>query len=309
MIKEGILLINENLQMYLLHLPNELLQVIFQDLGSLRDINALAQTNRQFYSVFNPHLYSSNIRHHNSSALIWAAEHGQMQTAKNMIREGVNVKSVAPLGMVPLHIAAFNGHDKMTSLLVAHGAHPEQKGLFGRTPLHEAARAGREAVAKFFIGQGVDPEPIDADGRTPLHAATCGGHEKVVKVLLKKYSKLKLLDSKDLLGCTPLLYAAGGGCNAVVIHLIAEGADPEAKDLYGRTPLHLAAYNGHEATTKLLIELRGGLQSEIQVGPQRFPHWLSRGDEANDRLLVVLDQNLRDHATWSSTHRHPGKAQ
>ncbi|KAJ5642416.1 hypothetical protein N7490_006416 [Penicillium lividum] len=278
--------------MALLDLPNELLQAITQILESQRDINALAQTNCRLYFLLNPYLYSSNVRHHNSSALVWAAEHGQLQTAQKLICQGVDVQYHTNLGLVPLNLAVFNGHEAVTRLLLAYGADPEKKGLFGRTPLHEAARCGHEALVRLLMAQGVDLEPEDSDGRTPLHVAAYGGHEAVTKLLLEKDVDLQMMDSKDLLGCTPLLYAAQGGHEAVVIHLLAKWVSLESRDSYGRTPLHLAICNNHEAVARLLIESGGNMKLETQMIPRPWYHWLGYGYEAKASQLQVNDFGL-----------------
>jgi ankyrin repeat protein len=204
--------------------PNELSQAVIKYLNLQRDINALIQTSRQSYSLFNSYLYSSNIRNHNGSAMVWAAEHGQIQTAEKLILEGLDVQSMNCFGLRPLNCAAFSGQKEFVAFLLANGADPEQKGLFGRTPLHEAARSGHEEVVRFLLAEGVDLEPTDSDGRTPLHAAACHGHEAVTSILLENCVNLQLMHSKDLLGCTPLMYAAKGGYEAVVMQLIAKGA-------------------------------------------------------------------------------------
>ncbi|PVH91238.1 hypothetical protein DM02DRAFT_473495, partial [Periconia macrospinosa] len=68
--------------MPLLHLPNELLCRISENLELERDINAFAQANCRLYRLLNTYLYRYNIRHSGSSALLWAAQHGQEATAQ-----------------------------------------------------------------------------------------------------------------------------------------------------------------------------------------------------------------------------------
>ena len=67
--------------MPLLDLPNELLRNISENLESERDINAIAQANRRLYCLLDSYLYRYNIQQSGSSALLWAARHGQEVTA------------------------------------------------------------------------------------------------------------------------------------------------------------------------------------------------------------------------------------
>jgi hypothetical protein len=73
--------------MPLLDLPNELVQDISEYLKSERDINAIAQANRRLYCLLDSYLYRYNVQQSGSSALLWAARHGQEATAQKAIRD------------------------------------------------------------------------------------------------------------------------------------------------------------------------------------------------------------------------------
>ncbi|KAF1948110.1 hypothetical protein CC80DRAFT_459683 [Byssothecium circinans] len=64
--------------MPLLRLANEVLYCISENLKFERGINAFAQANRRLYCLLNTYLYRYNIRQSGSSALLWAARHGQV---------------------------------------------------------------------------------------------------------------------------------------------------------------------------------------------------------------------------------------
>ena len=51
-------------------LPNELLIVIAENINSGQDINALARTNRRFFTLLDPVLYQHNETHSPGSALV-----------------------------------------------------------------------------------------------------------------------------------------------------------------------------------------------------------------------------------------------
>ncbi|EYE96852.1 uncharacterized protein EURHEDRAFT_423715, partial [Aspergillus ruber CBS 135680] len=75
--------------MSLLDCPNEVLILIAEArTPSQFDINALTQTCRRFYRLFNSILYTCDAEHHNGSALYWAATRGMKTTAEKSIQSG-----------------------------------------------------------------------------------------------------------------------------------------------------------------------------------------------------------------------------
>ena len=100
-----------------------------------------------------------------------------------------------------------------------------------------------------------------------LHMASYLGIASLVRMLLTKKtwkcSLHKLADKKDILGRTPLIYAARSGHEAVVRLLLEHGADVEAKDKErGETALILAAGSGYEAIVRRLLERRADVEAK-----------------------------------------------
>lgn len=87
------------------------------------------------------------------SKLFLACENGEVGVLKKLLAAGVNVQETRN-GVTPLHIASWNGHAEVVSILLAHGAHID----------------ARDAVG----------------GQTALFVACCGGHGDVVKLLVNK---------------------------------------------------------------------------------------------------------------------------
>ena len=122
--------------MQLLNLANELLQSIADCLEVQRDINAFTQTNRQLHTLLNPYLYQHNIQRFGSSALLWAAKHGQEATAQILLAQGANIEATTDHGWTPLLLAATNGHGPVVKLLLAEdGVGLGYKDNDSRTPL------------------------------------------------------------------------------------------------------------------------------------------------------------------------------
>ncbi|KAE8395297.1 hypothetical protein BDV23DRAFT_178818 [Aspergillus alliaceus] len=140
--------------MHLLHLPNELLQLIAGNLTIDQDLNALIQTHSRFYHLLETQLYEQNAHFGESSALAWAAAHGRIEIAKKCLRANADADTTGPLhksnfklnlrtcpsiilpsGYVyecgypdnrrrstPVMLAAVCGHVEILDLLVTHGA-------------------------------------------------------------------------------------------------------------------------------------------------------------------------------------------
>ena len=70
-------------------------------------------------------------------------------------------------------------------MLMARADVEERGGMKAFVPLHEAAFQGHESVVRLLLERGADPSPKDIYGATPLHHAAWGGYEAVVLLLVE----------------------------------------------------------------------------------------------------------------------------
>lgn len=69
-------------------LPFETLWLIVKSLESCeRDINVLAQVNRDLYALLNPYLYRLNVHNSSNPAIAWGAYHGQEATVRKALEQ------------------------------------------------------------------------------------------------------------------------------------------------------------------------------------------------------------------------------
>ncbi|KAH0553168.1 hypothetical protein GP486_006648 [Trichoglossum hirsutum] len=102
---------------------------------------------------------------------------------------------------------------------------------------------------------------------TDLHVAVINNSEEEVIDLLKGR---EYLDSKDLLGWTPLHYSVAVGNERIVEALLIPEfgwrANPNSKDLNALTPLHYAARNGQDWIVLTLLDEGGELEAQGRDG-------------------------------------------
>ena len=178
-------------------LENELLYRIFENLELERDINAFTQVNRHLYHLLNPYLYRHNIQQSGSSALLWAAQHGQEATAQKLLNEKADGQATSDYYRIPLYVAAEKGHKEIVKLLLNKGADVNaQGGEFGNA-LQAASIRGHEQIVKLLLDKGADVNAQGGEFGNALQAASEGGHEQIVKLPLDKDARyiIKLLTS------------------------------------------------------------------------------------------------------------------
>ncbi|GAM38563.1 ankyrin repeat-containing protein [Talaromyces pinophilus] len=248
--------------MSLLSLPIELVHLIASLLDREADINSLAQTNNLNYTRLNGFLYQRNVQVSESSALIWAANHGRKNTADLSLRHGANRDTTCSrLGLTPLCWAAHNGDVPMAVLLLQNGgANINARCSDSRrwTPLSFAAAQGNEDMVRLLLAdERVDVETKDSRGLSPAFLAASKGHLAVVKLLLE--TGRVNANSEGPHGQTLFSWAARWGHAAVVATLLATGSvvvnsrDPQ----FGRTALAWASLHGHETVVRLLVGTKG----------------------------------------------------
>jgi len=155
--------------------------------------------------------------------LLKAAEKGDVDRVRELLRRGANPNTRGKDGITPLHLAAHHGYVGIARLLLEHGADVNARDKDGYTPLHWTAFYGkydvaRHDVARLLLNRGADVDARDRYDSTPLHLAAFVGSLDVVKLLLE--------------------------C----------GADVNARDRYGKTPLDMAREWGHMEVARVIKE-------------------------------------------------------
>ena len=170
-------------------------------------------------------------------------------------------------------IAAVN-NDRAAELrgLLARGVDPNSVDPNGNPLLYTAARAGYGATVDVLLAAKVQVDAKNRFGDTPLMGAALSGQLDIVRKLRARGAAL------EPAGWTPLIYAATGGHDAVVIYLLDQGANVNAVSANGTTALMMAVREGHASTFDVLLRRGADIHHRNENGVSALD-WAKRGNE------------------------------
>ncbi|XP_055309515.1 26S proteasome non-ATPase regulatory subunit 10-like, partial [Sitodiplosis mosellana] len=181
----------------------------------------------------------------NTALHIAAMSDTSLDVVRFLIEHGADVNARNLYKYSALLTAAERGNVDIAKILIEHGANLDVTDIFGNSPLHMAVD-GHEDLVRLLIDSGANMRAVNINEKTPLQVAISKGETKIAEMLETADDKPFSDDSvkaKDPFGFTLLHYAARNGNMHDVRKLIKQGADINAKTLDEYTPLHLAAMN------------------------------------------------------------------
>ncbi|GLC39823.1 hypothetical protein PLESTB_001385500 [Pleodorina starrii] len=123
--------------------------------------------------------------------------------------------------------------------------------MFRASGLLEKERALK--LVTRLIELGALPKLPSFKEKVPLINLAAAADDKSIYDLLSSKGA-QPLNARDVLGRSPLHYAAAKGARSMAAEMLQAGIKAYTVDLQGNTPLHLAAMRGQEAMVPLLLE-------------------------------------------------------
>ena len=153
-----------------------------------------------------------------------AAERGDLEAVRVLLRQGADVNTAQSDGMTALHWAASNNDVEIAKALLYAGAtFRATTRIGGYTPLHLASRGGHAEVATLILEDGADPDVFTSTGVTAMHFAADADAAGVIEALVAHGGDVDARDS--FAERTPLMFAAVRGADEAVSALLEGGAD------------------------------------------------------------------------------------
>jgi ankyrin repeat protein len=239
-----------------------------------------------------------------STALLFAARRGDVESANLLLAAGANVNDTAPDGNTALVLAAFSGHGNVGVFLLNRGANPNSDGA-GYTALHAAVLRNDADLVKSLLAHGANPNiqitkgtPVTREGQDfILPAGLVGATPFFLAAKLVEVDIMRLLASAGAdpslrlkNGTTPLMAASGIGwkngylrrgattpagtapppdddqaLDAVKL-LLDLGTDVNEVNQSGDTALHGAAASGYSEVIQLLVDRGAKLEAKNRLG-------------------------------------------
>lgn len=226
-----------------------------------------------------------------------------------LLERGVEIDIADVDNLRPLHWAAWRGYDTLVELFLSRtNMNVNSNDTYEKdTPLHIAAKRSHAKIVNLLLARkDTDVNVPNRLGRSPLLCVVCKGLVNMVDILLDRTDiQVELADAGD--GRTPLTQAClDGGGNIVTTLLHRGNARVDSRDLLGRTPLIIAASQKfsfrakyHSAIVGLLLE-----RPEVQVNARDRQGYtalsvaVDRGDVNMVRTLLGchgIDVNAKDN--------------
>ena len=169
--------------------------------------------------------------------LLVAISKGQKAAVELLLRAGAEVTAFDGERKGALHLSIeseFFGIE-MVELLLAHGAPFDITDVNNMTPLHCTIQFNRRDIASVLLNDGVAVD-LRVQRRSWIPRLIRGS--TVYEPNIADTAQRVVTD--DLIGLTPLHFAALVGDTGMTEFFLGHGADPNALSHYGETPLHLA---------------------------------------------------------------------
>jgi ankyrin repeat protein len=184
-----------------------------------------------------------------STALLFAARVGDVESARLLLRAGANVEDALADGSSALLVASYSGQQAVGQLLLDNGADPNNT-VKGYTALHTAVLKGGLDLVKSLLAHGAQPN-VRITKPTPIR-------------LLSQDFEL----APEVLGATPYWLAARYLDGDLLRALHAGGADPRMALKDGNTPLMTAiglGVLGSMSRRGIRVEDGGKLAAESEI--------------------------------------------
>ena len=153
-----------------------------------------------------------------------AAMHGDTETVRALLTDGVDANTAQGDGMTALHWTAVNGDVETAQMLLYAGANVRATTRLGAyTSLLLASQHGQAAVVDALLDAGADVHATTTSGATSLMLAAASGSAEVVTTLIASGADVNALESGR--GQTALMFAAALGRAQALDVLLAHGAD------------------------------------------------------------------------------------
>ena len=230
---------------------------------------------------------------------------------KQLLENGADINRKSN-GITPLSKAVELNDYKLVGFLVKNGAIPNIANDNGEIPLYLAAKNGYDIISGILIAKSPDAYS-DANwtsliGETLLNIATANGHLEIVNLLIRNGAEVNTTDHLDN---TALCIAAAKGYDSLVEVFLQNEADVNHRNLKGETPLIIASEQKNDSTIKLLLDrganpnmrnyqgyaaadfhpIAGTYKAQIKSNPNLYPNSEQTKIDAPNRASNIIPEN------------------